>query len=658
MMHQEFLNRFGRVWVFTFLCMVCAGFSASAAPQETDIRVTGEVTVLYADDFEGKRSELLYRLKERHGQRTFDLRVPEKLRKKLKTGAVVSVRGRARGRELSLAANGTEAVETIQPAAVPVAGEQRTVILVADFLDAGVSCSVDTIRDLMFTDPGDLSVDDFYQETSLGEVTLGGEVAGPYTIDYRSTGACDPQAWATAVEAKAQLDGVDLGAYDRRLYVLPRANPCGWAGLGTVGGRPSRAWVLTCGVQDVYAHELGHNLGMHHAATESNEYGDTSDVMGYGGYGLRQVNAPHQEQMGWRTAEQILSVTSGGLYEIAPLEFYGAETTLPQILTIEKPDTGDRYYLSYRQPLGFDANLNATYLERLNIHRYDGNGSRTYLLRTLADGERFVDAANGVTITQESHADQSVTVAIQLDGTPPVCMPDAPSLNVNPGSLSGQAGETLEYTVSVTNTDSAECAPSDFSLSATLPGGWTGSVSPEALTLSPGQRGSATLRVSSPSGASPASYQIGLQIADPLETRHGAAAAATCTLTAGPGNCQLSTVADVQVNGQDCPLSMSAGSPVSFTLGVTAGELSGTHCDWWAVLVTPFGNFWFGPRGWVRSNTPVILAQLPLMDLQPVTLFRAPLPAGSYRLIFVLDNKANGVLDRVSWYDSVTVTVQ
>ena len=95
---------------------------------------------------------------------------------------------------------------------------------------------MDAIRDVMFTDPSDQSIDDLYQETSLGAVWFTGEVVGRYTIDYSSTDACDVNAWAAAADAAALDSGVDLSAYNRKVYVLPSANTCGWSGLASVGG--------------------------------------------------------------------------------------------------------------------------------------------------------------------------------------------------------------------------------------------------------------------------------------------------------------------------------------------------------------------------------------------------------------------------------------
>jgi hypothetical protein len=220
-------------------------------------------------------------------------------------------------------------------------------------------------------------------------------VVGPFTVDYTSTESCSYYSWAYAADAAAQVSGIDLSGYNRRVYVMP-SNVCGWSGYGTFSGNPSRAWIFRCDRAGAYAHELGHNFGMHHASTPSAEYGDNSDVMGSTTAGLRQVNGPHKAQMGWIPPEQVRNVTASGLYDVAPLEVDPWDALAPQVLKIAKPDTNEYYYLSYRRPLGFDANLSSTYLEQLNIHRYKGSGTvPTYFLDALGDGESFTDAING-----------------------------------------------------------------------------------------------------------------------------------------------------------------------------------------------------------------------------------------------------------------------
>ena len=141
------------------------------------------------------------------------------------------------------------------------------------------------------------------------------------------------------------------------------------------------------------AHELGHTLGMYHASTEDDEYGDHSDPMGGGITApLCQVNAPHLWQKGW---VGILDAVPG-IYEIEPTE------TTEYVLRI------GTYYISLRKPVGIDANLQGyvnprsghEYLDRVTIHWFDETVAprRTRLEALLLAGEQFIGSDFTVTV--------------------------------------------------------------------------------------------------------------------------------------------------------------------------------------------------------------------------------------------------------------------
>jgi hypothetical protein len=197
----------------------------------------------------------------------------------------------------------------------------------------------------------------------------------------------------------------------------------------------------------------------------------------------------------------------------------------PQVLKIAKPDTNEYYYLSYRRPLGFDANLSSTYLDQLNIHRYKGSGTvQTYFLDALLDGESFVDAVNGMTIIQKSRTNDYVTVQVSLDTT---CSPAIPTVSLAPTSQSAAPGVTLNYTISVTNQDGVLCPPTTWTLSSVLPAGWTATLSRSTLTLSPGGTGTATLAVTSAPGAAEGNYSVEVDVTDGTEPLHSTSDSAT-----------------------------------------------------------------------------------------------------------------------------------
>lgn len=508
----------------------------------TPTTLTGELTVVQACDFINHRQERFYLLDDTASGKTYKLKFNKKAPERLRSGLKVKVKGLARDSELVLPANGGE-IQTLEAPAVTVTGEQRTIVIGINFSDAALDCSAATIHGIMFS--GAQSVAGLYQETSNGNVWLTGDVVGPFTINYSRAGACDFYGWAAAADAAAQAQGVNLAQYNRRLYVIPRANSCGWAGLGTIGGNPSRAWVAHCSLADVYAHELGHNLTLHHASTDTNndgvsdcEYCDTSDFMGYGGVGLRQLNAPHKDQLGWLPFGKAVTATANTTVTLAPLELYPQDTPYPQLLKIAKPNSSDFYYFSYRRRLGYDAALHWQYADRVNVHRYKGSGvSPTYFITALGDGGVFQDPATGFTVTHLYRNSDYATVQVTFN-----CSPTQPATALTPSTQTTQPGGALLYTVSLTNRDSSLCAPTTFYLAPTVPSGWTASVSPDSLTLPPGQSGNAVVSVRSPLVTANGTYAITVNVSDRFNTAHSVSLNANYVVdaTAVPGPKDLS----------------------------------------------------------------------------------------------------------------------
>ncbi|HMB74584.1 MAG TPA: hypothetical protein VKQ06_13505, partial [Gammaproteobacteria bacterium] len=257
--------------------------------------VTGRAVLTYLDEFETGNSQLRYAIEQQQTRRRFRLNFEGEPPANLRSGQPITVNGRGKGRNIYLAADGMQTPNAPVALAQVANGEQDTLVMVANFTDVSVSCSVPEVQALMFTDANSQSVDDLYQEMSYGNVSLTGDVAGPYEISASSSG-CDLDGWADEADAAATSAGYDPSSYSRRLYVMPQ-NSCPASGVADLGGDNSRAWVFRCSVADIYAHELGHNIGMHHAGTPQAHYGDTTDVMGMGLGKLRHVNGPHKEQM-------------------------------------------------------------------------------------------------------------------------------------------------------------------------------------------------------------------------------------------------------------------------------------------------------------------------------------------------------------------------
>jgi hypothetical protein len=450
--------------------------------------------------------------------------------RRIQSGTVITLSGRLRESELFVlaatlesGAGGSGASGPSIPS-VSATGNQQALVMLTNFSDVAVSCSVDTVNNIMFSDPNSLSVNALYRDASRGQLGWSGSVVGPFTIPGVSTDQCDLWAWAAAADAQASASGVALADYARKLYVMP-PNSCPGAGFGTVGGSPSAAWVFACDVKGLYSHELGHNLGLDHASTPLAEYGDGTDPMSTAGSRLRGINAPHRQQLGWISGEQMQVVRTNGTYEVAPLSRDPGAVAVPQALLIPKPDTDEYYYLSYRLAEGFDNYIDLGYHNRISVHRYKGDGSpsNTYLLTGLDDGQQFADAANGITLTMVRHDSTTATVDIAFASP---CVAAVPSLALSPQVQSGPPGTSATYTLSVTNHDSSLCDASSVTLTASVPTSWSGALSAETLTLEPGTTGQATLTLTAAQNAAPSTYNAVISAADAAEILHSSSVTA------------------------------------------------------------------------------------------------------------------------------------
>jgi hypothetical protein len=117
---------------------------------------------------------------------------------------------------------------------------------------------------------------------------------------------------------------------------------------------------------------------------------------------------------------------------------------------------------------------------------------------------------------------------------------------------------------------------------------------------------------------------------------------------------------DIRANGSDGPITVSPSTPVAIDISLNPGDEAGVDAEWWIVVQSPLGIFWHYysyvyPSGWVPGIDRCI--EMPLTHLGSTNVLNMPLPPGTYRFFFVLDDQIDWIPDG-KWMDSVNVTVE
>src|SRR3989344_554339 len=258
----------------------------------------------------------------------------------------------------------------------PFSGTKKTLVIVVDFYDQKVQAADGVIRDWYFGPSGsisDQSVASFYNTASTDRILFSGDLirvqiknkwnGGAFVCD---TGADDPPFLYWGAEALDEVDkeGVDEADYDLVSFVFPAGSCSDFLGLAY--NYSEYSFVFFAG-PDTPTHEIGHNFGLPHAMTPTNEYGDITDIMGekedqHSNFVF--FNSVHTRAFHWYPDHLITK--NVGTYRIAPMS--ALNTSAPKIIKI--PEIFP-WLVSYRIFDGLDENLEGSAIEGVYLHAWN-----------------------------------------------------------------------------------------------------------------------------------------------------------------------------------------------------------------------------------------------------------------------------------------------
>ena len=380
----------------------------------------------------------------------YKLRLPKGKAQHLQSGTPIRVRGTISG--LNLAADEVQ-VAGATPPPPPSTGTTSVLVILAKWSGAAAtSVTQSSATSVFFT--GTKNDNAYFREASYGALGISGRVTPWVTI--QAPGGADCYSYMNDIMTRARLKAQALGStydytrYHRTVVFFPKCAGTYAAGWANQPG--NKVWINGVMNIGVTVHEMGHNYGLWHAnawrctsggvpvttggSCHSEEYGDPFDAMAAGNDG-GHFNGVEKDRLGWLTNRKRAvngTSTTPSSFTLAPLE---KNTTTPVVAVISSKSTTRKYYVEYRQPLGYDSFIEPAQANGVQLRFRDTSiAQNSQYLDVLPGDDQFFGSAvlragkrwtssDGVRITVGTVSATGATVTV-VGGQPAGTVPGVP----------------------------------------------------------------------------------------------------------------------------------------------------------------------------------------------------------------------------------------
>ena len=203
----------------------------------------------------------------------------------------------------------------------------------------------------------------------------------------------------------------------------------------------------------MFAHELGHNLGLAHAgralvageatsdpdSASKMEYGDLSGAMGFC-CTSRGYNAPHLIELGWATpmalvnSDSLPSQNASVTVQMSSMSSTHPGDGIVQVVVDWKQEL-EQYWIQFKTADAYDQWADPSWVDVVQIKKWSGNAyEKTVHVHTFLQGHPWIDDDGGLRIDANISAPNVNVVFTRLDtpSAPPTTDPtvtqtDAPT---------------------------------------------------------------------------------------------------------------------------------------------------------------------------------------------------------------------------------------